>query len=158
MITLIRKSGTIISFNLKSFDREKAMRDAWHAMRDDPLYEKRRFKFVTTSGAAVDVGFTEIEDLKFDDAEYFNVDPDQVYSDSHPMPKHKPGPKSHQVFRDIHPMVRKFRDELNRRGIEPDFRDPIFKQILEKVPRATDAKIPMYANIYENHLRSKGVR
>lgn len=154
MITIILKNGESKAFNLKSFKREKSLKDAWWAMHDDPIYESRRFKINTQAGDSFDIKLEDIESMEQSDAEYYRISPDEIYSDSHPMPKKGRDRKGTQA--DL--KVNAFMDALLKRGIYPNYSDPFFLRILQKVSKTENlAKIRMLANMYINHITSKGV-
>lgn len=155
MITVTLRNGESKSFNLKSFEREKALRDAWWAMHDDPSYEGRRFKVATSDGDALDIRVADIESVEHSDAEYYHIDPDQVYSDSHPMPRRDRPPQPEPGR--VDPRADIFLDALSKRGVTPDYADPFLHRILRNVAKTTSrVKIGMYANMYANHAKAKG--
>lgn len=68
MITL--QVGTEKSkFNLKNFDREKSLLNAWKAMRGDSKYSHKKFKITTDTGSTIIVKIDEIFNLTFDPIE-----------------------------------------------------------------------------------------
>lgn len=70
MLTLTLKSGERKSFNLKSFDREKALRDAWRAMHGDEKYFGKKFKIGTMDGDQFEVRINDMVSVEFEDCEY----------------------------------------------------------------------------------------
>jgi len=155
VITVTLRSGESRTFNLKSFEREKALRDAWWAMHDDPSYDGKRFKVTTREGEPLDIRVSDIEDVRHSDAEYFHVDPEQVYSDSNPMPELGRARESEDER--VDPRADLFLGALSKRGVSPDYSDPFLHRILRNVAKTTSpTKIGMYANMYANHARSKG--
>ena len=66
MITLKTAKETK-SFNLKNFDREKALLNAWHAMHGDVSFDKKSFKIHTSAGT-LEYKISEILDCVFDEA------------------------------------------------------------------------------------------
>jgi len=65
MIRLTLKDKTILRFNLKSFEREKSMHDAWYSMADMPRYHKKVLKFHTDQGHDYSYRIEEIESCDF---------------------------------------------------------------------------------------------
>lgn len=70
MITLKLKSGIRQLFNLKNFEREKALRDAWYSMSGDDKYADRKLKITTDTGETILPKISDIEDVIFEESEY----------------------------------------------------------------------------------------
>ena len=66
MITLKLKSGEVRIFNLKSFDREEALRDAFKAMAGDPKYAKKRLRITTNEYGVATMKISAIHSCEFD--------------------------------------------------------------------------------------------
>jgi len=61
MVKLELTTGTDVCFNLKSFDREKSLYNAWYSMSDMPKYQYKKFEITTDT----DVHFLyAIRDIK----------------------------------------------------------------------------------------------
>jgi hypothetical protein len=78
MLTINLKSGRSMSFNLKSFEREKALHDAWYSMHGDPVYANKKFRVITMAGAKFEVAVDDITSMDFQEAEYYKVSPEEV--------------------------------------------------------------------------------
>jgi acyl CoA:acetate/3-ketoacid CoA transferase beta subunit len=74
------KSGRKLSFNLKSFEREKALQDAWRAMHGDPKYADKKFRITTRENEKYEMLVDDIAVFEFDPAEYFKADPEDVHT------------------------------------------------------------------------------
>lgn len=70
MITLKLKNGTKHLFNLKSFDREKSLKDAWYSMSGDEKFADRKLKITMDTGIVITPRISEIEDVVFEESEY----------------------------------------------------------------------------------------
>lgn len=57
-------------FNLKNFDREKALVNAWKAMSGDETYATKKFKITIHTGDVLEMNINDIEDCKFDESIY----------------------------------------------------------------------------------------
>jgi len=69
MITLkFNNSGEVKKFNLKSFDREKALRDACKAMVGDPKYASKKIKLTTNEYGQFTVPVKDIKECIFDES------------------------------------------------------------------------------------------
>jgi len=55
MIKIKMVDGHIEIFNLKSFDREKALYCAWYSMRDDDKFKNKLFRITTDTGEAIEI-------------------------------------------------------------------------------------------------------
>jgi len=73
MITLKLKDGTKHMFNLKSFDRERALHDAWYSMSGDPKFESKKLKITMDTGETIQPVISDIEDIKFEESEYYRA-------------------------------------------------------------------------------------
>lgn len=63
MLTIQVKGGFTRTFSLKSGDREKALRDAWYAMRGDPICVDKKFKVCTDDGDQFEVKIGDISEI-----------------------------------------------------------------------------------------------
>jgi len=155
MLTITLKSGEKKVFNFKSFEREKALKDAWYAMHGDPKYASKRFRIGTREGDSFELGIDDITDIKHEEAEYYRVNPSDVVTGSDPVDDAETANKFLEAAKKER--QRKFIDELDKRGVHPNFSDPFFLRMLQKVVDDTsDLKIPIYANMYANTV--KGAR
>jgi len=80
MITMKMKSGREISFNLKTFEREQSLRDAWYAMNSIESKADTKLKITTTSGAKFLVKIGDISLVEFTAAEHVKVNPEDVHT------------------------------------------------------------------------------
>jgi len=80
MLTLHLKSGRVLSLNLKSFDREKALRDAWYSMHGDDKYADKKFRVTTTDGHKYEIRVSDIAVLEHSPVEYYKVSPEDVHT------------------------------------------------------------------------------
>ena len=158
MLTLVLKSGEKRQFNLKSFEREKALRDAWHAMHGDPKYAGKSFRVATRECDRFEVAVDDIVSTEQEDTEYFKFGPSDVVSDSNPPPKEgsTPTPGGDIIEKLENGREAAFVDYLRGKGVEPDYLDPFFIKVLSKVRRDDHpGKLPIYANMYINSTRGK---
>jgi len=78
MITMKMKSGRELSFNLKTFEREQALRDAWYSMSSIPSKASTQLKITTTDGAKFLVKIENISLIEFSAAEHVKIRPEDV--------------------------------------------------------------------------------
>ena len=50
MITMILKNKETVKFNLKNFDRDQSLYNAWFSMRETEKYKDKKFKITTEQG------------------------------------------------------------------------------------------------------------
>lgn len=70
MLTVKLKSGVTKKFNLKTFVREQAFKNAWYSMKGDDSYACKRLVGRTTTGEGFDFHIIEIEGVDFLASEY----------------------------------------------------------------------------------------
>lgn len=163
MITVVTASGSRC-FNLKNFEIEKKVLDAWHAMGGDAKYTSKVFKFTTRDGEILKYRLGEITDCKFREAEYFKADVIGHINDRKKKKKESKQDFS-QNFMDIldrkrktkeESNVKKFMVELYKAGVRPNMDDPFLLKTLESVRKCdSDLKMNMYVNLYKTN---RGVR
>ena len=60
MIKFILINNEVVKFNLKNFDREKSLRNAWYAMSDMENAREKKLKITTNKGTTL----YKIKDIK----------------------------------------------------------------------------------------------
>lgn len=144
------------SFNLKNFETEKKALNAWHAMRGDPKFDKKVFKFTTSDGEVLKFRIEDIQECKFREAEYIKAEIHHVNDREKQKPKfdymdmiNSAQKKSEEK------KIGSFITELAKAGIQIDMQDPMLLKTIDSVRKSEDWKIPMYVNLYK---ASKGYR
>lgn len=78
MVTMKMKSGRELCFNLKSFEREQSLRNAWYSMSDIPSKNETKLKITTTDGSKFLVKIRDIALIEFSAAEHVKIRPEDV--------------------------------------------------------------------------------
>lgn len=152
MLTLKLKSGKSFTFNLKSFEREVSLRDAWRAMHGDEKYADKKFRITTRESERFEVYIDDIVVIEHEDAEYYRIEPNDVFSTESRRSERSRGSSALDEIYDKREET--FVNMLRRRGVNPDYSDPFFLQMVDTVRRDHDArKMPMYVNLYVNTIK-----
>lgn len=70
MITLTLKNNSEKKFNLKDYETEMNLHNAWFAMHDDKKYKNKRFKIITDMGENLSILISEIKNCEFNESFY----------------------------------------------------------------------------------------
>lgn len=159
MITIETTAGKKKSFNLRDFGTEKKALAAWRAMRGDPKFAGKAFKFTTTDNEVIQYRIDEIVDCKFEESEYCKtVTVGDIKENRQKKEQAKKEQDAKPSFMDILDKAQKEKEEKNikafmqalaRSGIIPDMQDPFLHRTLESVRRTEEWKIPLYVNLYK---------
>jgi len=78
MVKLTTSDGKTVIFNLKSFDRERLLCDAWKTMGGDPVHAQKRLRIVTREGEAYKLGLDDIASITCEPIEHFKIRAEDV--------------------------------------------------------------------------------
>lgn len=152
MITITLNDGTQKCFNLNNNERE-------FSMKEDKKYADKKLKITTHKNEELLLKISEIKDCKFEDCIYAEAEVRKPKEKSNPSPDPMSifMGKLDQVSKEREKRnIEKFFNELKKRNCMCyDFKDPFLLQVLENVKKASDFKIPLYANMYANHILGK---
>jgi hypothetical protein len=70
---LLKTKAKNYSFNLKTFEREQALRDAWYSMSSIPAKANSRLKITTKEGDLLDLKICDITSVIFEASEYIRM-------------------------------------------------------------------------------------
>jgi len=78
MIKLGLKNGSLEIFNLKNFEREKALYSAWYAMHDDETFKHKVFRITTGQGEKLEIPLNQIKECVFEESTYYKPKPQDI--------------------------------------------------------------------------------
>jgi hypothetical protein len=156
MLTLSTTDGKITKFNLKTREREEALRNLW--LDHHPLSEgDRKFKITTDAGQILTLCLKEITGIESNESYY-------AKAEVHTTPRQESVDPKVEFYRKMKEHAEKREQEncdkffsiLASHGITPDLDDPSLERVLSSVRKETEtAKIPIYANLYMAMVNSK---
>jgi len=74
MIKLKLSDGRLEMFNLKNFEREKALYFAWYSMRGDPKYGNKLFRITTDAGEKLELKIGKISECTFEECTHVRAE------------------------------------------------------------------------------------
>lgn len=161
MITLKYHNGNIKYFNLKNFEREKVLYDAWYSMRGENQFNDKRFKVTTTENEEILVRIGDIKNCIFEKSEFVKTEVKNL-KDTQEKPTDEfkafmnsisktQGQREEQNIRQFISEVRNRNSQITTEVMK---NDPEFIKILDRVKKDNPNKIPFYANLYANMFKS----
>ena len=81
MIKFKLSDGRLEIFNLKNFEREKALYCAWYSMKNDEKFKDKIFRIRTDLGENLEIKIGQISDCIFDESTYVRTRPSDVQPD-----------------------------------------------------------------------------
>ncbi len=156
MITITQSNDKEKCFNLKNYEREKALYNAWFSMSDEIKYADKKLKITTDTGEILNLKISEIKDCKLEDC-VFCANPEVKNIED----KEKKSKKEPNIMDQLDVVQKKREEEnvryffsvLQRRNVTYNLNDPALLQILKNVKKDTDKskwKLDLYANMYIN--------
>jgi hypothetical protein len=149
MLTISTTDGKVTRFNLKTREREEALRNLW--LDHHPLSDgDRKFKITTDTGQVLTLCLKNISGIESNESYY-------AKPEVHTTPRQERVDPKVEFYNKMKEHAEKrerencdlFFSELNSRGVTPDLNDPSLVSVLNSVKKETDReKIPIYANLY----------
>jgi hypothetical protein len=75
MIKFKLSDGRIEIFNLKNYEREKALYCAWYSMQGDPNFKDKLFRVMTDIGEKLEFRLGQISECIFEESLYVRIKP-----------------------------------------------------------------------------------
>jgi len=151
MVTLILRSG-IKKFNLKNYERETALYNAWYAMHEDPKFEDKVLKIVTDLKETLELKISEILTCEINESVYVKAEVKDAKRTQDFVEELQKSQNEQEKKR-----IQQFLKELEKRNVTINPKDEFLHQVLDNVKSDSGMKMAFYANLYANYVRKTRV-